>query len=246
MNVQERDIIIHPVKGKNERTIPSKGLLLINSSDLAIFENKIADKGWSRRPFFPGISLFIDEEYKLFVAGPCFGSPAAAVCLERLIVLGAEEVYALGWGGAINKQLNEGDLVLPLKGYFGEGTSRYYTQDEYSEPSKEALEKLQGLLTTKDQEYVTGNGWSTDAPFRESREMLTHLSREYDVQIVDMEISALFTVANFRNISMAALFMVSDLLYEKEWKPVHGKLWFREKVAVVIRALLLGCREGRL
>jgi purine-nucleoside phosphorylase len=64
--------------------------------------------------------------------------------------------------------------------------------------------------------------WSTDAPFRETVGKVLGYQKQ-GVLAVDMEISALFTVADFRGIELAAALTVSDELHDLAWK--HG---FRE------------------
>ncbi len=64
-----------------------------------------------------------------------------------------------------------------------------------------------------------GRVWSIDAPYRETvRKVLLH-QRE-GILGVDMETSALFTVARYRGIDLAAVLVVSDDLSTLRW--VHG------------------------
>jgi purine-nucleoside phosphorylase len=64
--------------------------------------------------------------------------------------------------------------------------------------------------------------WSTDAPFRETVGKVVKYQKA-GALAVDMEISALYTVAAFRSILVAAALVVSDDLSSLTW--VHG---FRE------------------
>ncbi len=68
-----------------------------------------------------------------------------------------------------------------------------------------------------------GRVWSTDAPFRETVKKVIHY-QQAGALAVDMETSALFTVASFRGILMAVALVVSDELSSLTW--VHG---FRDR-----------------
>ena len=55
---------------------------------------------------------------------------------------------------------------------------------------------------------------------------------------VDMEFSALCTVAAFRGISLGALFVVSDMLWTKNWKPGFGLTEFKKSSRELIDKLI--------
>jgi purine-nucleoside phosphorylase len=80
--------------------------------------------------------------------------------------------------------------------------------------------------------------WSTDAPYRETVRKILFYQKK-GILAVDMESSALFTVAHFRRIQLATVLIVSDELFTLEW--VHGFkepifLKTREKVAELVLA----------
>ena len=57
-----------------------------------------------------------------------------------------------------------------------------------------------------------------DAPFRETVAEARHYAEE-GVAVVEMEASALFTVAQCRGYEVASAFTVSDSLVDGEWSP---------------------------
>ena len=63
-----------------------------------------------------------------------------------------------------------------------------------------------------------GPVWTTDAPFRETPAKVSDYQRR-GALAVEMECSALFTVAAFRAVSAAALLVVSDELSSLTWRP---------------------------
>ncbi|MEM5786028.1 MAG: nucleoside phosphorylase [Syntrophobacteraceae bacterium] len=64
-----------------------------------------------------------------------------------------------------------------------------------------------------------GTIWTTDAPFRETLSKVLKFQSE-GILAVDMETSALFTVARFRGVELAVVLVVSDDLSSLKW--VHG------------------------
>jgi uridine phosphorylase len=102
--------------------------------------------------------------------------------------------------------------------------------------------KLRTALDQKCFNYHRGSIWSTDAIYRETRAKVEHYQRQ-NVIGVEMEISALFTVAKFRKVDLGAMVVVSDELASFKWRPgfkmnefKHG----REAACMVVKDL---CRE---
>ena len=79
--------------------------------------------------------------------------------------------------------------------------------------------------------------WTTDAPYRESREKVWELAAK-GVLGVDMEFAALNTVASFRKIELAAVLIVSDELWQNEWNPGFRTARFKSTNEAVIRILV--------
>jgi purine-nucleoside phosphorylase len=66
--------------------------------------------------------------------------------------------------------------------------------------------------------FHNGAIWSTDAIYRETGEKVKYFQNQQAIG-VEMEISALFTVAKFRGVDAAALAVVSDELASLKWRP---------------------------
>ncbi len=227
------DIIIHPSRAVREKTIPSCGILFVNPTEARVALQTLIDRGGDQRFLFHS-GLVVSPDNDFFVAGPALGAPMAVMVLEKLIVLGATRVVMAGWCGAVSADFRVGDSVLGGVAYSGEGTSRYYTDDDFSTPSSRFQDTLKLVFDLKKPSAF----WSTDAPFRESRKMLQALAKRYEVAAVDMEYSALCAVALFRNIDFAALFMVSDELWKDDWRPGFGGKVFKRKSKAQIKLLI--------
>ena len=85
--------------------------------------------------------------------------------------------------------------------------------------------------------FHAGKVWTTDAPYRETEAKV----REYGSQgilAVEMEMSALFTVARFRGVALAGLLVVSDELSNLTWRHGLRDNRFRRNRHKAVRAAL--------
>lgn len=212
------DVVMHPVRARREKGLPESGLFFANPTEASFAVNKMAAEGGKKRFLFNS-TLCVNDEETFFVAGPAVGAPMAVLCMEKLIVLGAVRIILVGWCGALQQALEVGNVLLPGQALCGEGTSRFYSSDHEPRPSAALLAWLRQTLDQSGIAWQEGRVWSTDAPYRESRHLLARLCQEQDIAAIDMEYSALCTVAHFRGIEFAACMLVSDELWQEQWKP---------------------------
>ncbi len=143
------------------------------------------------------------------------GSPMAAVQLEELIALGCENFLVIGPAGhptsKSKPELELGDLLLPTSAWIFEGTSPHYGQHKQSSPSVDAVTRLRDSLQELELHFSQGAVATTDALYRETEPFLRKLL-ERQVLAVEMELSALFTVAHFHRKTLAGLLFISDLV----------------------------------
>ncbi len=145
------------------------------------------------------------------------GAPMAAVLLEELIELGFHEFMVFGPAGQPTNGLGSagfGQVVLPDRAYVYEGTSAHYGLRSGSVPvSTGTREVLARNLREAGIEYVEGPAATTDALYRETPELIAELL-ELGVRVIDMELSALLSVAWFRGAELAAVLCVSDVIHQ--------------------------------
>lgn len=240
----DSDILIHPRKGRREKELPGKGLLLVNPSEAQSAHRRWREQGGEARQLF-NAELTVDANGRRFVAGPAIGAPMAVITLEKLIVLGAQEIVLFGWCGALSGALRVGDIVLPTRAISGEGTSFHYPHNLPIVPARESTDRLGTWLQQNGMVFQSGCVWSTDAVFRENRHTLRCLRDEQGVVAVDMEFSALCVVAAFRKVSLAAILIVSDELSEHQWRPGFTTPQFLNRKAAVLDLLLQSGDDGR-
>lgn len=231
------DIIIQPRRGKNEKPVPENGILLVNSSEASECLAQLREGGAESRFLFNS-GLVITGKPRFFAAGPALGAPMAALTLEKLIALGARRIILFGWCGAISPLLKIGDILVPAAALSGEGTSRYYCPDGELAPEGRLQTRLTQLFSDNGFAVRSDCVWSTDAVYREDRNMLKKLCRKNLVGAVDMEFSALCAVAGFRKVQFAAVLIVSDELWGEKWKPGFSKKYFTEQRQAALDVLL--------
>ncbi len=244
INYQNDSFVISPQRLKGEKELPALGLFFVNPGDARKALQVLSDMGGEKRFLFHS-GLCVSPCGRFFVAGPSVGAPMAVMTMEKLIALGAQNIYSYSWCGALTKNLKLGDLLLAEAGLCGEGTSSYYSDERQAKASQNAIEKLDSLCYAHEQQLEYGKVWSTDAPYREKRSFLAKLLKE-NIKGVDMEYSALCTVAKFRRIHFAGLFCVSDELWQESWKPGFSDKTFLQKNSQIIRLLIDGAEVGGL
>ncbi len=173
----------------------------------------------SMKPFVPGRVYTIKYKGRhITLAGPAMGAPAASYLVERMIAGGAKHIIMLGLCGSINREVKIGDLVVPTKAWSEEGTSRhYYPKSRGGAPSDKALAAAVEALNEAGKSYHLGPVWTTDAVFRETKGKVKTYG-EKGLLAVEMEASALFAVAKYREVDLSALLITSDELFDLRWR----------------------------
>lgn len=134
------------------------------------------------------------------------GAPQAVDTLETLHALGVKNIIAVGMCGAYTENVVTGEIIAPQKAFVEEGTSlHYYESVEVSYPDDDLLNMTLSFSCIHHYPIV-----SMDAVYRQtfSKEQLW---REKGAVCVDMETSAVFSVAKYLGVKAVALLMVSDL-----------------------------------
>ncbi|MCD4742441.1 MAG: nucleoside phosphorylase [Desulfobacteraceae bacterium] len=192
------------------------------------------------------LSTFFTDKEKVSFAGPYIGAPYGVVLLESMIARGASKILVLGWCGAVSDKLKTGDLIIPSAAISDEGTSRNYVEENYKgvcddfpviNPSASLVRAFGNQLGSMDLKFTKGKIWTTDAIYRETPEKVEFF-RDKGAFAVEMECSALFAAAHYRNIEIAALLVVSDELKPTEWIPGFHTKEFKEARKKACKAIV--------
>ncbi|BHH81765.1 nucleoside phosphorylase [Desulforhopalus sp. 52FAK] len=240
---QDPDVVITPRRNKNEKEIPDEGVFFVNPTEASLEMGKVQKEGGESRFLFNS-QLYVVSDEK-FLAGPAIGAPMAAMTMEKLIALGAKRIILFGWCGAVARDLRIGDVLVPQFALSGEGTSQYYNEAQASlTVNTELRNRIVSVLTGGGVTVHDRTVWSTDAVYREKRSYLHELHKEQGVAAVDMEFSALCSVARFRGIEFGAVLVVSDEIWGQSWRPGFTNKEFK-KNATHVRQLLITNQFGR-
>jgi nucleoside phosphorylase len=224
------EVLIRPARGKRDPRVAEDLILGMTGP---VLDRLVSRMG--ARPV-PVAGAAPDRVYQVgearrpraTLAGPFLGAPQAVLGLEKMIVLGARRVWVTGWCGSLQPDLRIGDLVLPVDALSDEGTSNHYpVRGPEPETDAELRRRLAAALERRGLSARKGKVWTTDAPYRETRARVRSL-RDAGLAAVDMELSALLTVAAFRGVRLAALLAVSDELFDLTWHPGFSSTRLRE------------------
>lgn len=166
------------------------------------------------------ISVYQHKDIGFVMMGG-IGSPHAAAVIEELIALGANTFLNVGTAGGLHKT----GVFVCSKALRDEGTSYHYEKHgDYSYPDKELKDKVKSFFNKKGLEFQEGASWTIDALYRETKKEVERYSK-MGICTVEMESSALFTIAKYRKVKLASIFIVRDVLGKKwddrKWKNVE-------------------------
>jgi uridine phosphorylase len=172
---------------------------------------------------------------------PGVGAPLAAAFFEEAIETGCRAFVGIGMAGGLVPELTIGNVTVPTGAIRDEGTSYHYAPPSREiGPTPGALRTIEDTLTRRELPYVAGRTWTTDAPYRETRGKVARRVAEGCIT-VEMEASALFAVAAFRDVPLGMMFLTSDDLSGETWdgSGFRGHLETRELLLdVAIEAVL--------
>ena len=240
------DAVVKPVRGKRSLSAESPIVLVGTSGDLDKLIRRMPLKSVRPQPVFISRSYTITHDSSSAVlVGPIVGAPYAAMVLETLIAWGARQFFYFGWCGAISQEGKIGDLVIPTAALIDEGTSVHYPcafpSSKVSEPTLIAVDQIRQRVQKENIKVHEAAVWTTDAIFRETPEKIRHFLSQ-GALAVDMETSALFTVAKYRDVKIGCLLVVSDELSSLNWVPGFKTSAFsygRDQACEVIKRLCL-------
>jgi uridine phosphorylase len=130
------------------------------------------------------------------------GAPFAVLIAEELFASGCRLLLSLTSAGQIVPAGPTPYFVIIDRALRDEGTSYHYAVPaEYGEADPALIALAADALRNRALRVVVGSTWTTDAPFRETREAI-EVARARGILAVEMEASALysFAAANKRHV----------------------------------------------
>jgi uridine phosphorylase len=170
--------------------------------------------------------------YPLVVFQSPVGASIAAAMLEELIARGCRKFMACGSAGVLDQNIVVGRIIIPSIAVRDEGTSYHYMPPgrEIAMGSK-VVGMIEEVLNELGVDYLKGKTWTTDAPYRETREKID-LRRAEGCLTVEMETAAFLSVAKFRGIEFGQLLYAGDDISGSVWdaREWHSKKSVRSRL----------------
>jgi AMP nucleosidase len=139
------------------------------------------------------------------------GSSMAATVMDLLSAINPQAVLFLGKCGGLKKKTQLGDLILPLAGIRGEGTSNEYMPPEVPAlPSFRLQRSVSSVIKKYGVDYWTGTVYTTNRRIWEHDSNFKDYLRKIRAMAIDMETATIFTVGFVNEIPRGALLLVSD------------------------------------
>ncbi len=166
---------------------------------------------------FDGWSCFHTEMFAVMVDGALcgviprtIGGSYSVLIAEQLIASGAEVVIGLTSAGRISRAIPIPSLVIATSALRDEGTSYHYLPPS---ATVEAPVELVGILAREIADaglpVFTGQVWTTDAPYRETRSQLESYAQA-GVLAVEMQAASLLAFAAARDAAVGVIAHVTN------------------------------------
>ncbi|MFB6157862.1 MAG: nucleoside phosphorylase [Haloferacaceae archaeon] len=152
------------------------------------------------------------EGVPLTVCSTGIGSPSAAIAVEELAAVGVETFLRVGTTGALQADVEIGDMVVATGAAKNEGTTRRYEAVEYpAVPTHEVVSALVGAAERNGERVHVGPVATDDAFYAEDEAATADWSAA-GLLAVEMEAAALFTLARRHGLRSGAVCTVDGNL----------------------------------
>jgi len=165
------------------------------------------------------------------------GCPSAAIALEELIMSGAKYLVRLGTTGALQKNIDLGDIIIPTSAVRLEGTSVEYIPIEFPAIADiDLVEALVKLTHLKNLKSHIGIIMSHDAFYKGSVFADPNFLKREQIWIdsnilsVENESSALFTIGYLRKVKVGTILaavanhLTQEVITEEKINPIFHQM----------------------
>jgi uridine phosphorylase len=152
------------------------------------------------------------EGVPLTICSTGIGCPSAAIAVEELSRVGVETFVRVGTTGALQADIEIGDMVVATGAAKNEGTSKRYEDVEYpAVPDYDVLSALVDSAEANDEEVHVGPIASDDAYYAETDEYVEDWEAA-GILSVEMEAATVFTLARRKGLRAGAICTVDGNL----------------------------------
>jgi uridine phosphorylase len=163
--------------------------------------------------FHTALDIFVHEEIEYGIIGGAVGASFSVLVAEELFESGCELLINISSAGRIIA-LDQAPpyIILIEKALRDEGTSYHYLPPSPYSYLNPFLKEI--ILHSWDHKRVplyTGISWTTDAPFRETEEML-EVGRAHNILTIEMEAAALYAMGSAKQRHVVCFAYVTNSL----------------------------------
>lgn len=159
----------------------------------------------------------VNAEYEgrpLTICSTGIGAPSATVAAEELEAVGVETLLRVGTCGALQSDIEIGDMVVATGAAKDEGTTKRYESETFPAVAHhEVLTELVDVSNDRDESVHVGAIATDDAFYAETEEYVSEWE-DANITAVEMEAAALFTLARRKGIRAGAICTVDGNLVE--------------------------------
>jgi uridine phosphorylase len=142
-----------------------------------------------------------------------YGAPRAVEPIHIFAALGTRRVVLIGSCGALQESIHTGDVVIPSAARVGEGATQYYDPNvEWATPDTECANRARTAVERVGVRAHFGPLLTTSALFAQGPERIKDW-QDKGYLGVDMETSAVFSVAHVFGLEAVSMVFAWDELY---------------------------------
>lgn len=162
------------------------------------------------------LDTFLYQGIEFGVIGRVVGASFAVLVAEELFASGCELLISITSAGQIISLRHPPYVVLIEKALRDEGTSYHYLPPSlYSYLNPELRNTIYSTWDKTKVPLYMGASWTTDAPFRETEEMITTY-RKIGILTVEMEAAALYALAEVKGYKIICFAHVTNQMGQSE------------------------------
>lgn len=163
----------------------------------------------------------ITGKYKgmpITVTSTGIGGTSAAIALEELIACGCKYFIRIGSAGAVQSEVEIGDLVIPTAAVREDGASKMYVSENFPAVSDfELTNIIVDICKELKYTYFSGVTRSHDSFYIDDEAEKMNYWNKKNVIASDMETASIFTISQLRGVK-AATILNNVVKYEGELK----------------------------
>lgn len=240
--VIDPEMVAKPIENFPEVTVSCFSKFLFDSMMAAFEPRKLGElhNATRRNPVYE--VTYKSKRFALFQS--YVGEPACVSQYEDLIAMGSKRLILLGNCGVLDRSIADCGVFIPTAALRDEGTSYHYLPPSDSLPVNHKYRDLfQEVLKERGYPWVEGTTWTTDAPYRETREKIARRKAQGAV-CVEMECAGMQALCDFRGTEFFQFFYAGDNLDHSAWQPrsLAGDLRLDDKTKIMFLAFELGLK----